>query len=308
MRQDKKNTPRYILTCIGPKIAPPFFEALSRFLSEKKITQERTTELANGDVCCSEMALVSEQPIDPVALTKACSPLKESFGMDLIVQEEAAFALGKRLVVFDLDSTLIQAEVIDELAKEAGVGEKVALITHRAMNGELSFPESLRERVGLLKGLPVGVLDHVYQRIAFTPGAAHLTAALRENGVKTAVLTGGFDYFAARFQKTLKMDYSFANRLEIENDQLTGNVSGEIVDGNKKAFFLEKIAIDEGIPLNQVVAIGDGANDLPMMMKAGLGIAFNAKPSVQKAAPYSMTQKSLTSILYLLGIPPKKGV
>lgn len=238
----------------------------------------------------------------PTFLMKALSPLRKRFGVDLVIQDIDAYALPKKLVVMDLDSTLIQAEVIDELAKEAGVGEKVVEITRRAMNGEIYFPDALRERVHLLKGLPVTTLETVYKRILFTPGTIEFIATLKKRKYKTAVLTGGFDYFAGRYKEKLKLDYAFSNGLEIKDNLITGEVSGEIVDGQKKVSLMEEIAMTEGIELNSVVAIGDGANDLPMIKRAGLGIAFNAKPSVAAAAPNTITQTSLTCILHLLGI------
>ena len=205
----------------------------------------------------------------------------------------------------DMDSTLVQMEGIDELAKEAGVGPKVSQITERAMNGELNFQEALRERVRLLKGLPEETLQKVYARIPFTKGARELIRILKKMGYKTAVLSGGFNYFTDRLKKELELDYAYSNQLEIINGKLTGEVLGEIVDGLKKSDLMEEIAAKEGISLDQVIAIGDGANDLMMIGKAGLGIAFNAKPKVREAAQYSITQKNLDSILYLLGISDK---
>jgi len=298
----------YILTCIGPEIPPPFFENLSSLLLEEKVTICQSRKLAERQVHCIEFSLAEMSGTGqthrsaPTFLMKALSPLRKRFGVDLVIQDIDAYALPKKLVVMDLDSTLIQAEVIDELAKEAGVGEKVVEITRRAMNGEIYFPDALRERVHLLKGLPVTTLETVYKRILFTPGTIEFIATLKKRKYKTAVLTGGFDYFAGRYKEKLKLDYAFSNGLEIKDNLITGEVSGEIVDGQKKVSLMEEIAMTEGIELNSVVAIGDGANDLPMIKRAGLGIAFNAKPSVAAAAPNTITQTSLTCILHLLGI------
>ncbi len=285
----------YILTCIGPNLSPSFIKGLTRFLLEKKITVIKKRQIA-----CIEMKI--ETTITRRALIKALASYNKEIGIDLIVQTQKSYTTQKRLLVMDVDSTLIAAEVIDELAKEAGVGAHIAAVTQRAMNGEIPFTEALKERVGLLKGLSDRTLNRVYKRIAFTPGAPEFILALQKRGYKVALLTGGFDYFVTRFQKALKIDYAFANRLEILDHRLTGKVLGEIVDGERKATLLQEIAKKEGIPLNQVIAIGDGANDLPMMKKAGMGIAFNAKPSVRKKAPYALTQKSMTSVLSLLGI------
>ena len=292
----------YILTCMGPKIDLVFMEKVFNLLSKRKISVCKSKRLAERESDCIEMILSSVVAYDPVALTKTCADLSEEYNVDMIVQNADAYFLEKQLVVLDNDSTLVAAEVIDELAKEALVGDRVMKITQRAMNGEIPFKEALRERVRLLKGMHTSTLDNVHKRIAYTPGAFTLTTVLRKRGCKTAVLTGGFDFFAARVQKELKLDYMFANRLEIKNNKVTGEVLGEIVDGQRKLALMEEIARKEGIPLERVVAVGDGANDLPMITKAGLGIAFNAKPSVRKVAPYNITQKSLTTILYLFGL------
>jgi len=292
----------YILTCIGPKISPQFLEKLTALLLEKKITICGSRTVAEITIDCIAFSLMSEATVPPTYLVEILASLREIFGVDLVLQDADDYASQKKLVVMDLDSTLVQAEGIDELAKEAGVGEKVAQITQRAMNGEMVFSDALRERVHLLKGLPVEILQKVYERIIFTPGAIEFISTLRKKNYKTALLSGGFDCFANRYKENLNLDYAFSNRLEIKNNRLTGEVLGEIVDGQKKAFYMEEIARAEGIELNQIVAIGDGANDLPMIKKAGLGIAFNAKPAVRVAAPHMITQRSLTGILYLLGI------
>jgi phosphoserine phosphatase len=223
-------------------------------------------------------------------------------GIDIAVQKENLYRRAKRLVVLDMDSTLIQIEVIDELARLAGVGEQVAAITERAMNGELDFQQALRERVGLLKGLSAGALEQVYRDLPFTPGAKNLIRILRRLGFRTAVISGGFDFFTDRLKAELGLDYAYANDLEIVDGLVTGQVVGAIVDGQRKAELLAEIAEREGITLSQVIAIGDGANDLPMLGRAGLGIAFNAKARVREQADYHINQGSLDSILYLLGI------
>lgn len=297
-----KGRNNYILTCIGPEITSLFVEKIFNLLWKEKMIVCKSKRLAQIECDCIEMALSTIRPLHPFTFTKLFVSLSGQYKVDIIVQDAESYRREKRLVVMDLDSTLIAAEVIDELAKEAGVGEKVIKITQRAMNGEIPFQEALRERVFLLKGMHISTLHNVHKRIHYTQGALQFAATLRKIGCKTAVLTGGFDFFAERVKKTLELDYAYANRLEINNDIVTGEVLGEIVDGKRKLALMEEIAKKEGIPLDRVVAIGDGANDLPMITRAGLGIAFNAKPSVALAAPYNITQKSLTTILYLFGL------
>jgi phosphoserine phosphatase len=208
----------------------------------------------------------------------------------------------KRLACFDMDSTLIKAEVIDELAKEAGVGEQVAQITEAAMRGELDFNQSFIKRMSLLEGLDESVLEKVAERLVLADGVEVLFAALNRLGYKTAILSGGFDYFARFLQKKLDIDYVYANELNIVDGKVTGKVVGKIVNGDQKAFLLEKIATQENIDLEQVIAVGDGANDLPMLALAGLGVAYKAKPLVKASAKYSIDYVGLDGLLYMLGL------
>ena len=201
-----------------------------------------------------------------------------------------------------MDSTLIQQEVIDELARALNVTEAVAAITERAMNGALDFDESLRARVKLLKGTPVSALDDVLERIELTPGAEELVRLLKRLGYRLAVISGGFIEVVEPIKQRLGLDYAFANRLEAQDGLLTGELVGPIVNRERKAELLETIAQAERVELDQVIAIGDGANDLDMLHRAGLGIAFNAKRIVQEQASYAINRRNLTSILYLLGI------
>jgi phosphoserine phosphatase len=212
------------------------------------------------------------------------------------------FRRNRRLVAFDMDSTLIDAEVIDELAKAAGVGEQVAAITERAMRGELDFTASFRARVALLKGLDESALQEIAARLRLNEGAERLVSTLKKMGYKTAILSGGFNYFGRHLQQQLGIDYVFANELEIVAGKATGAVVGEVVDGQRKAALLREIAARENISLEQVIAVGDGANDLPMLSIAGLGIAFRAKPIVKQSARQSISTLGLDGILYLLGI------
>jgi len=227
--------------------------------------------------------------------------ITDSLGIDIAFQEDNIFRRNRRLVVFDMDSTVITSEVIDELAIEAGVGAEVAAVTERAMRGELDFSESLRLRVSKLAGLEESVLEQVARCLQLTEGAETLFHNLHNLGFKTAILSGGFTYFGLYLQKKLNIDYVYANELEIENGKLTGKVVGQVVDGNRKAELLEHIAGKENIRLEQTIAVGDGANDLPMLGRAGLGIAFRAKPIVRESARQAISTLGLDAILYLMG-------
>ncbi len=222
-------------------------------------------------------------------------------GVDIAFQEDDVYRRTRRLVCFDMDSTLIEAEVIDELAAAAGVGEQVSAITERAMQGELDFIQSFEQRVALLKGLRGDVLQGIAERLPVTEGAERLIRNLRALGYKTAILSGGFNYFGRYLQDKLGIDYVFANELEMEDGIVTGRVTGQVVDGKRKAELLRELAAKEGIRLEQTIAVGDGANDLPMLSIAGLGIAFRAKPLVRENAKNAISTLGLDGILYLLG-------
>jgi phosphoserine phosphatase len=271
-------------------------------LAGYRINIERINKLTRGQLRCVEFFINVPRDIDLKGMTRQLLTAGGGLGVDIAVQKENLYRRAKRLVVMDMDSTLIQIEVIDQLALLAGVGDQVAAITHQAMNGELDFSQALRQRVALLEGLSETALEKVYRDIPFTPGARNLVSILRRLGFKTAVISGGFDFFTDRLKAELGLDYAFANALEIVDGKVTGRVLGPIVDGQRKAELLEEIAAKEKITLSQVIAIGDGANDLPMLGKAGLGIAFNAKARVREQTEYHISQGSLDSILYLLGI------
>lgn len=221
--------------------------------------------------------------------------------VDIAFQADDVYRRSRRLVAFDMDSTLIEAEVIDELARAAGVGDQVAEITERAMQGELDFKQSFEQRMALLEGLNTDVLEDIAASLPITEGAERLISNLRALGYKTAILSGGFNYFGQYLQKKLGIDYVFANELEIENGLVTGRVIEPVVDGQRKADLLRELAEKEGIRLEQTIAVGDGANDLPMLSIAGLGIAFRAKPLVRENARNSISTLGLDGILYLLG-------
>ena len=300
---------RSIVTVLGPAILGEHLAAVSRVISGQALNIEKIERLSGrpsldvqtGSRACIEFT-VSGDPSDEAEMRAAFMAITHEHEIDIAFQRDDLYRRNRRLVVFDMDSTLIPVEVIDELAKEAGVGERVAKITAAAMRGELDFPAAFRERVRLLKGLPVEALERVAARIPLMDGAERLISTLRSLGYKTAILSGGFTYFGERIRQRLGIDYLYANSLEIADGLVTGEVTSEIVDGQVKARRLRELAEREGIGLEQCIAVGDGANDLPMIGIAGLGIAFHAKPVVRQNARQSLSTIGLDGILYLIGI------
>jgi phosphoserine phosphatase len=305
-----QGSPRFILTLLARRVSAEHIAALGSVVYRHGLNIDGITRLSGrlplgpmppASKACVEFSVRGEAT-DRVAFKRELMSVASGLDMDLAFQQDDMYRRNRRLVVFDMDSTLIEAEVIDELAKRAGVGEKVAEITERAMRGELDFQASFRERLGLLKGLSEDVLGEIADRLPITEGAAHLLQVLKKLGYRTAIVSGGFTYFAKVLQSKLGIDYVFANELAIRDGRVTGEVEGVIVDGERKAQLLRELAQQENISLQQVIAVGDGANDLPMLGIAGLGIAFRAKPLVKEAAEQSISTLGLDAILYLLGI------
>lgn len=310
----QQGKPRHIVTLLARRITAHHISRLSRIVADNQLNIDKITRLS-GRVplesigqevrACVEFSLRGTVK-NLSLLRREFMQVADELGVDIAYQEDNLFRRHRRLVVFDMDSTLIQMEVIDELAKRAGVGERVMAITERAMRGELDFKQSFSERVALLKGLPESVLEEVAATLPLTEGAEKLMATLRKLGYKTAILSGGFQYFGHLLQQRLGIDYVYANELEIHQGLVTGRVSGVIIDGAKKAELLTQLAQQAGVSLEQTVAVGDGANDLPMLSIAGLGIAFHAKPLVKASAKQSLSTLGLDGILYLMGLSDRE--
>lgn len=301
---------RHIVTLLARRITAYQISRLSRLVAENNLNIDKITRLSgrvpleaigNDGQACVEFS-VRGPVADLPALRRQFMELADDIDVDIAYQENNVYRRNRRLVAFDMDSTLIQAEVLDELAKRAGVGKQVAAITERAMRGEIGFKESLIQRVALLKGLPESALGEVAATLTLTDGAERLMFTLKKLGYKTAILSGGFTYIGRGLQRRFGFDYVFANDLEIENGIITGKLASEIVDGERKASLLASIAQHEGFSLEQTIAVGDGANDLPMLSIAGLGIAFQAKPIVKESAKQSLNTHGLDGILYLMGL------
>jgi phosphoserine phosphatase len=305
---------RHVVTLLSRRITAYQISRLARLVADHDLNIDKITRLSgrvplesigSDGQACVEFSL--RGPVaDLAALRREFMELANEIDVDIAYQENNVYRRNRRLVVFDMDSTLIQAEVIDELAKRAGVGKQVSAITERAMHGEMDFKESLRQRVALLKGLPESALAEVAATLKLTDGVERLMSTLKRLGYKTAILSGGFTYFGRALQRRFGFDYVFSNDLEIEDGIITGKLASEIVDGERKASLLASIAQHEGFSLEQTIAVGDGANDLPMLSIAGLGIAFRAKPIVKESAKQSLNTHGLDGILYLMGLSERE--
>lgn len=301
---------RYIITILARRLGADHVASIADLISKhdwniagiKRVSPRLPLKNAEGRRLIAVQLTVSRQGGNVDELRDACLSLSSETDADIAIQEDNIWRRNRRLVCFDMDSTLIQGEAIDLMAQAAGVGDKVSAITAKAMNGEIDFKESFRQRLALLKGLPESALATIDAKIKITEGAEELIQHLNQMGYKTAILSGGFTWFAQRLQQRLGIDHVYANELEIKDGQLTGNVVGEIVDESKKASLIKSIAQAEGIRLEQVIAVGDGANDIPMLSLAGLGIAFHAKPAVREQAQTAFGTVGLDGILYLIGM------
>lgn len=301
---------RYILTAIGRTLSAGQIEAATKMIAAhglnidtiRRLTGRMSIKHPERNVrACVEFSIRGTLE-DKAAFHKDIMALSAETGLDLSFQKDDMYRRMRRLICFDMDSTLIQAECIDELARCHGVYDKVAAITARAMRGEIDFKESFTQRVALLKGLDVSVMEDIAAHLPITEGTDRLMSILKTCGYKIAILSGGFTYFGEYLQRRYGIDYVYCNELEIgEDGKLTGRYVGDIVDGRRKADLLRLIAQTEKVNIAQTIAVGDGANDLPMLLEAGLGIAFHAKPRVKESAGQSLSTIGLDGVLYFLG-------
>jgi phosphoserine phosphatase len=297
---------RFVITAIGPHLGAAQMHAIASTLAAEGANIEKIGRLSENTLASVEVHALLPAARDSEALKRTLLAVATNAGFDVSLQRESLYRRSKRLVVLDMDSTLIRIEVIDELARAAGVGPEVARITERAMQGEMDYDESLRQRVALLKGLDLAVLDRIAADLPLTDGAETLVRVLKRLGYKIAVISGGFSRAAEALKRRLGVDYAYSNNLEVQGGKLTGRVVGAIVNAQRKAELLETIAQAEGVLLDQVIAVGDGANDALMLERAGLGIAFHAKPKLREAADTSISASGLDAILYLLGISARE--
>ncbi len=300
---------RYIVTLLGRKLTAEQIAEVTSLIAEQGMNIDMIQRLtgripleenARSSKSCVEMS-VRGTPTDRQELQKRFMEMCSRLEFDISFQQDDMYRRNRRLICFDMDSTLIETEVIDELADRNGVGEEVRAITESAMRGEIDFIDSFTQRVKLLKGLDESVMREIAESLPITEGLDRLMRVLKRTGIKIAILSGGFNYFGNYLKQKYNLDYVYANELEIVDGKLTGNYLGEIVDGKRKAELLRLIAQVEKVDIAQTIAVGDGANDLPMLGIAGLGIAFHAKPKVKENAKQSLSTIGIDGILYFLG-------
>ena len=301
---------RWIITMLGRRLTARQIALVSEIVAEQGLNIDAIQRLTGRPPltddatplakACIEFS-VRGTPADRDEMQGRFIKIAAEEGFDISLQEDTMYRRCRRLICFDMDSTLIQTECIDQLAEKAGVGDKVREITERAMRGEIDFRESFTERVALLKGLDASVMQEVAENLPITEGVGRMMEVLKRTGYKTAILSGGFTFFGDYLKRKFGFDYVYANELEIENGKLTGRFVGEVVDGRRKAELLKLIAQVENVNIAQTIAVGDGANDLPMLSAAGLGIAFHAKPKVKESARQSISTIGIDGVLYFLG-------
>jgi phosphoserine phosphatase len=298
----------YVLTILGGD-RPGVVAAFSSALARHHCNIERIKMIARGEFFAMEM-WIDLRGSNFLLLRKGLTSVAKRIGMDIVAQPENIFKKRKKVIVFDMDSTIVDGEIINEMAKLAGVQEKVEALTEKGMRGKIDFIKSLRNRVSFLRGLRIKSLESLAKTFKLTKGSEELIAALKEMGFKVALISGGFTYFTDVLKKRLGFDYAFGNELEIEKKRLTGRIKGRIIDAQRKAEIMDEICRKEGVTRDEVVAVGDGSNDRIMLANAGLGIAFNAKEILKKVADGSITRDHMKGVLYCLGITDldlKKG-
>lgn len=302
---------RYIITLLGRRVTAEQISRVTGIISEQGLNIDSITRLTGrmpldeeqqpSTKACIEFS-VRGTPTDKEKMQSDFMQLASALNFDISMQEDTIYRRCRRLICFDMDSTLIRTEVIDELADRAGVGEEVRRITESAMRGEIDFRESFKRRVALLKGLDISVMRDIAENLPITEGVERLMEVLKRSGYKTAILSGGFTYFGNYLKQRFGFDYVYANELEVDEEgKLTGRYLGDIVDGQRKRELLRLLAQVENINIAQTIAVGDGANDLPMLSEAGLGIAFHAKPKVKAEAGQSISTIGIDGVLYFLG-------
>ncbi len=307
LEQDKQ---RRILVLMGKELSAKQISQVCGVMSDHNINIDTITRLServslkkdNTEHITAIQIYVSGTPVDPLKMREDIMNISKAAGIDVSFQIDDIYRKNRKLVVFDMDSTLIQTEVIDELAKIAGKEEEVSKITALAMEGKMDFDESFKKRVALLKGITLDEIKEMPKRLPLSDGAERVTRILKRLGYKIAIISGGFTCVGEYLKDKLNLDYAFANELDIKNRVVTGKIRGEIVNGAKKASLLRELAQKENLSLAQTIAVGDGANDLPMISIAGLGVAFEAKPSVKEKADSALSKVGLDGLLYLLGI------
>ena len=305
---------RRIITLLGRKLTASQLSKVTAAIAANRLNIDVITRLSGrvflddpGSLPKACVQLTVSGTLDnPAKLRGRLLKISNETGIDISFHVDDIYRHARKLVVFDMDSTLIQGEVINVLAEHAGVGDRVAKITATTMDGKIDFKESFTQRVSLLKGLDASVLPEIARNLVLTEGAERVIQTLKKLGYKIGIISGGFDFFGEYLQNKLGVDYVFANVLEIKNGKITGNIRGDIIDGPKKAELLKTIATVENISLQQTIAVGDGANDLPMISIAGLGIAFHAKPIVKENTDQSISSVGLDGLLYLMGISERE--